>query len=81
LSFSIADTAVSSDCVGSGAERGRDGGLEPCAYGEQRGHRAQQPADLVGGGQERAGAVLAREAQLEGFLAGGKRSLLALGLL
>ena len=36
---------------------------------------------MVGGGEQRAGAVLAVEAHLEGLLAGGQRRPLAVGLL
>ena len=69
------------DGVGGAAQRVGDGGLEAAADGQQRGHRAEQPGDLVGGGEQGAGAVLAVEAELEGVLAGGQRGAVALGAL
>ena len=69
------------DGVGGAAEGAGHGGLEAAADGEQRGHRAEQPGDLVGGGEQGAGAVLAVEAELEGVLAGGERAAVALGAL
>ena len=77
MRWSIAATAASAlvdgDGVGGAAQRAGDGGLVAAADGQQRGHRAEQPGDLVGGGEQRAGAVLAVEAELEGVLAGGQR--------
>ena len=48
---------------------------------EQRGHGPEQPVDGVGGRQQRPGAVLAVEADLEGVAAGGETGPLAIGLL
>ena len=39
-----------------------------------------RPGDRVGGGEQRAGAVLAVEAELEGVLAGGEGGAVAVGL-
>ena len=73
--------AVERDGVGGAAECVGDGRLEATADGQQGGHRAEQPGDLVGGGQQGARAVLAVEAELEGVLAGGQRGAVALGAL
>ena len=67
------------DRVGGVAERSRDGCLVAGAHAQQRRHRAEQPAERVGGGQQGAGAVLAVQAELERLLAGGERAALALG--
>ena len=67
------------DRVGGRAQRAGDRGLVATADGEQGGHRAEQPGDVVGGGEQRAGAVLAGEAELEGVLAGGQRGAVAVG--
>ena len=55
--------------------------LVAAAHGEQRGDRAEQPGHLVGGREQRAGAVLAVEAHLQGVLAGGEGGPVAVGLL
>ena len=81
----IASTAAcgvgDDDGVGGGAERGGDGGLVAVVDVEQRGDRAEQPVDRVGGGEQRAGAVLAVEADLEGVAAGDQPGAVAVGLL
>ena len=69
------------DRVGGRPEGAGDGGLVAAADREQGGDRAEQAGDRVGGGEQRAGAVLAVEAHLEGVLARGQRALVALGLL
>ena len=69
------------DGVGGRAERRGDGGLVARAHGQQRGHRAEQPGDPVGGGQQRARTVLAVEADLERVLAGHEPGPVAVGLL
>ena len=83
LRWPIAATAASAlsmrDGVRRAAERVGHGGLEAGAHREQGGHRAEQPGDLVGGGEQGAGAVLAVEADLEGVLARGQAGAVALG--
>ena len=69
------------DRVGGGTERGGDRGLVAVVDVEERGHRAEQAADLVGRGEQRAGAVLAVEADLERVAAGDEAGALAVGLL
>ncbi len=69
------------DRVGGGAEGGGDGGLVPGAHRQQGRHRPHQAGDLLGRGEQRAGAVAAAEAHLEGLLAGGQRRTLAVGAL
>ena len=53
------------DRVGGGAEGGRDGRLVARLHAQQRGHRAHQARHGVGGGEQRTGAVLAVEPELE----------------
>ena len=69
------------DRVGGSTERGGDRGLVAVVDVEERGHRAEQAADLVGRGEQRAGAVLAVEADLERVAARDEAGALALGLL
>ncbi len=69
------------DRVGRAAEGGRHGGLVAVLDVEQRGDRAEETADLVGGRQERAGAVLAVEADLERVAARDQPGPVAVGLL
>ena len=76
-----ASASVTATASAADAERRGDGGLVAGPHREQRGHRAEQTGDLVGRGQQRAGAVLAVEADLEGLLAGGQGGALALGAL
>src|SRR5581483_3056735 len=68
------------DGVGGQAERGGDGGLGALLDGQYRGDRAEQAGEPVGGGQQRPRAVLAVEAELKRFLAGGHRAALPLGV-
>ena len=70
---------VDGDRVGGRPERRRDGGLVARSHGHQRRDRAEQAADLVGGGQQGAGTVLAGQAQLERLLAGRQPGLASLG--
>ena len=72
---------VDCDGVRCAAERVGHGHLEAAAHREQRGDRAEQPGDLVGGGEQRARAVLAVEADLESVLARGQAGPVALGSL
>ena len=67
------------DRVGRAPERSGDGRLVAGADAEQRGHRPEQAADRVGGGEQRTGAVLAVQAELERLLAGAERAALPLG--
>ncbi len=80
----MAATAASAsrhgDRVGRAAERAGDGRLVARADRHQGRHRAEQPGDGVGGGEQGPGAVLAVEAHLEGVLAGGERAPVAVGL-
>ena len=64
--------AVDRDGVGGAAQRGRDGGLVAGAHAEQRGDGAEQTGDRLAGGEQRAGAVLAVEPELERLPAGGE---------
>ena len=72
---------VDDDRVGRGTEGAGDRGLVAAADGEQRGDRAEQPGHVPGGGEQRTGAVLAGQAELEGVLAGGERGPVAVGAL
>ena len=65
--------------VGRGAQGGGDCALVTGVDGEHGGDRAEQSGDRVGGGQQRAHAVLAVEAELEGVLAGQQRGAVAVG--
>jgi hypothetical protein len=67
--------------VGGRAEGRRHGGPEARPHRQQRCDRAQESGDLVGGGQQRAGAVAAGQAELEGVLARAQRRALAVGAL
>ena len=53
----------------------------PVLDGEQGDHRAEDPVDLVGGGEQCPGPVLAGQAQLQRVLAGGEAVPLPVGLL
>ncbi|WP_308200742.1 hypothetical protein [Aeromicrobium fastidiosum] len=70
---------VDRDGVRRRAECCGDRGLEAAADRQQRGDGTEQAADLVGRGEQRAGAVLARQPQLERLLAGRQTGLLTLG--
>ncbi len=67
--------------VGGGAERGGDGGLVALVDVEEGGDRPEEAADGVGGREQRAGAVLAVEADLERVAAGHEPGAFAVGLL
>ena len=67
------------DGVGRTPEGSGDRRLVALPDAEQRGHRPEQPADRVGGREQRTGAVLAVEPELEGLLAGAERAALPLG--
>ena len=69
------------DGVGGRAERGGDGGLVAGPHRQHRGHGAEQPGDPVGRGEQRARAVLAVEADLEGVAPGDEPGPVAVGLL
>ena len=69
------------DRVGGGAEGGRDRGLVAVVDVEQRGHGPEQAADRVGRGEQRAGAVLAVEAELERVAPRDQPGAVAVGLL
>ena len=58
-----------------------DGRLVARPHRQQRGDRPEQAGHPVGGGEQRAGAVLAVEPELEGVAAGQQRGAVALGLL
>ncbi len=67
------------DRVGRGAEGGGHRGLVARQHAEQRGDRPEQPGDRVVRGQQRPGAVLAVEPQLQRLLAGREAGALTLG--
>ena len=85
MRWAIASTAAcgvgDDDRVGGSAERGGDRGLVAVVDVEQRGHRAEQAADRVGRGEQRAGTVLAVETDLERVATGDEPGALAVGLL
>ena len=69
------------DRVGGRAQCSGHRGLVPVLDGEQGDQRAEDPVDLVGGGEQCPGTVLAGQAQLQGVLAGGEAVPVAVGLL
>ena len=69
------------DRVGGGAEGGGDGRLVAGLHAQQRGHRAHQARHRVRGGEQRTGAVLAVESELERVAAGHQPGPVAIGLL
>ena len=85
MRWSIAPSAASGVGDDDGVRRGPEGrgdrGLVAVLDVEESGHRAQQPAHLVGRGQQRPRAVLAVEADLQGVAAGDQSGPVALGLL
>ena len=79
---STAAAAPSTTTASAAAPEGAgDRGLVAAADGEQSGDRAEQPGHVLGRGEQRAGAVLAGQAELEGVLAGGERGAVAVGAL
>ena len=69
------------DRIGGRAQCSGHRGLVPVLDGEQGDHRAEDPVDLVGGGEQCPGPVLAGQAQLQRVLAGGEAVPLPVGLL
>ena len=69
------------DRVGGRAERAGHRGLVARPHVHQRGDGAEQAGERVGGGQQRTGAVLAGQPELERLLAGAERRSVAIGLL
>ena len=84
LRWPIADTAASPSVDGHGvgrrAQRRGDRGLVAGVDGQHRRHRPEQARDGVGGGEQRAGAVLAVEAERERLGAGLEAGAVAVGL-